>query len=261
MATATTQARRRAPKRRLHLRQAQFLDCVADLTGDVVHNLNNTLSPVITSTELLRPEVRGREARRYLNLLHSCAWDCATIVRRLLDFTGGVEMIADRLDFPDIMAAARRELASVMPAGIFLSTRVRPGLWPANGDAGLILRTVLAMGLNARDAIAPGRGRIAIEARNTIVSPAAARDHAGARAGRHVVVTVSDNGCGIPADHLPRVFDPFFTTRKPALGRGLGLSSARGIVRLHGGFIQVLSAPGAGSEFRVHLPAARADTD
>jgi CheY-like chemotaxis protein len=113
--------------------------------------------------------------------------------------------------------------------------------------------------VNARD-VMPDGGRITIEVSNTRLDESYARMNLDAKPGRYLCIGITDTGKGIPAEIIDRIFDPFFTTKEPGKGTGLGLSTALTIVKSHGGFINVYSDPGRGTEFKVYLPAAESAT-
>ena len=248
--------RRRQLSARQHFRQAQRLESIATLAGGLAHDLNNVLAPIITFAELLRGKVAGKDEQKCLDLLVGNAWRGAEIVRQILTFADGVEGDRVKLELADLIQDACRNLREILPAGIVLETDLPADLWPVTGDCAQLRQVLANLGANAREAIA-GKGRILIRVQNTVIDPLTARAHPGATAGPHALVTVSDDGCGIPDELFDQIFDPFFTTKGPALGRGLGLSIVHGIVKSHGGFLQIRSEMGRGSDFQVFLPARR----
>ncbi|MEO6995076.1 MAG: response regulator, partial [Lacunisphaera sp.] len=114
--------------------------------------------------------------------------------------------------------------------------------------------------VNARDAM-PGGGKLRIAARNAVVSELLAQSNPGAHSGPHVLLTVADDGSGIPRELIDRIFDPFFTTKVAGKGTGLGLSTVMGIMKSHGGFLQVQSESGLGTEFSLYFPSVAATVE
>ncbi|HEX3730938.1 MAG TPA: ATP-binding protein, partial [Opitutaceae bacterium] len=141
-----------------------------------------------------------------------------------------------------------------LPRSIKIETDYASDLWLISGNSTELGQVVMNLCVNARDAMASG-GTLFVRAHNLQVDEALARAHPGAHPGPHVVIAVADTGCGIPAEIVDRIFDPFFTTKAAGKGTGLGLSTVLGIVRSHGGFLQVQSELGRGTEFRLFFPA------
>ena len=135
-----------------------------------------------------------------------------------------------------------------------LETRIPEDLWTVSADPTQIHQVLLNLCLNARDAMAAG-GTLSLAAENVVFDEHYAAMNPEAEAGPYVILEVVDTGVGIPADNLEKIFDPFFTTKEPGVGTGLGLSTVHGIVKGHGGFVQVRSQVGEGTLFKVYLPA------
>jgi CheY-like chemotaxis protein len=152
-----------------------------------------------------------------------------------------------------------RELENLMkgsfPKDIRIIVESDPMLAPVNGDVTQLHQILLNLCVNARDAMLNG-GELALTAAMEELDALQARSIEGATPGRFVVLRVADTGTGIPPDVLDHIFDPFFTTKSPDKGTGLGLSTVLGIIRAHGGFVQVDSSPGQGAVFSVYLPPA-----
>jgi hypothetical protein len=141
------------------------------------------------------------------------------------------------------------------PPTVRLEVEAAAGLWQVAADPTQLHQVLLNLCVNARDAM-PHGGRLEIGAANVVIDETYVRMHADARPGRCVALTVRDSGTGIAPAHLERIFEPFFTTKEAGQGTGLGLSTALGIVRSHGGFVTAYSEMGKGTTFKVYLPAA-----
>ncbi len=238
------------------VRRARHFESLGLLANGVAHDLNNVLTPILMATEVLLPKSQAADDRELLQLVASSARRGAELVQQLLVFAGGGEDTPRRdVSLADPIAGAERTMRHTFPRNLQVSVRIPPGLWWVRCDRAQIHRALVNLCDNARDAM-PDGGRTEIAAENVEVDAALAGRQPCAKAGRHVRITVTDTGGGIPADVAERIFDPFFTTRSGGGHTGVGLATVWGIVRSHGGFIEVRSAEGAGSRFEVYLPSA-----
>jgi CheY-like chemotaxis protein len=151
-----------------------------------------------------------------------------------------------------------REIVSVVvetfPKSIRITQRLSEGLWATSGDATQLHQALMNLYVNARDAM-PNGGVLTTEADNHTLDEVYAGMLKGGSPGKYVVITITDTGGGIPPEIIDRIFDPFFTTKEQGQGTGLGLATVQGIITSHGGFITVESKLGAGTKFKIHLPA------
>lgn len=236
---------------RQHLR-SQRLESLGTLAGGVAHDLNNALAPVLMGMGMLKDQYP--EEARLFEMIQGSAQRGANMVRQLLTFAKGAE--GDRASLqPERLV---RELESLMngsfPKNIQLVAECAPDLPTVSGDATQLHQVLLNLCVNARDAMPEG-GTLTLTASPVELDAAYARSIVDARPGRYVTLRVRDTGQGIPPELLDRIFDPFFTTKSPDKGTGLGLSTVLGIVKSHGGFVQVYSPPGEGTTFAVYLPS------
>jgi two-component system cell cycle sensor histidine kinase/response regulator CckA len=190
-----------------------------------------------------------------LDTLESSAQRGANIVQQVLSFARGSEgersLFQIRHPINEVLKIARE----TFPPSIVIQSDVPKELWLINGEATQVHQVLMNLLVNARDAM-PHGGKIKVEAANLVIDESYARMQPDAQPGRYVAITVTDTGTGIPPALVSRIFEPFFTTKPHGKGTGLGLSTALGIVRSHGGFINVYSEIGKGSSFKVHYPAA-----
>jgi two-component system NtrC family sensor kinase len=237
---------------RAEVAQGEKLASIGVLASGIAHELNTPLTGVLTFTSLLRKKAaEGSEDADDLNLVIRETRRCASIIKRLLDFarekapTSGPyalnQVVQDTVRMVDNPASLHKvrivcELESALP--------------PIWGDADLIKQVVMNLLVNAQQAI-DGSGVVTMQTR---LCPATETKEGQAAQQAMVELTVSDTGCGIAAANLERIFDPFYTSKELGKGTGLGLSVSYGIVRTHGGRIQVESTPGEGSIFHVFLP-------
>jgi len=232
--------------------QAQKMESVGTLAGGIAHDFNNILTATLGYALLIRKEVDNREAvLSHLDVLEHSARRAVELTRRLLSFSraGVVDRKPVRLN--DIVQEAVHLLRRTFDRTIEIRTAFEPGLPSILGDQGQIHQVVINLCVNARDAMPHGgvltlrtRGEL-LHDEETLVSPPPS-----------VVLEVSDTGTGIPKEIVSKIFDPFFTTKGPAAGTGLGLSIVYGIVKQHGGRIDVASEPGRGTEFTIRFPAS-----
>jgi PAS domain S-box-containing protein len=238
--------------------RAQRLESIGTLAGGVAHDVNNALAPILLATGLLRK--RHPESHDLLEVMESSARRGASMVRQLLTFAKGVDGARVPVPSKSVLKEIEHIVSSTFPKSIEARFRCESELPPILGDATQLHQVLLNLCVNARDAM-PAGGVLEVAALRAEVSAAEARSHGDGAAGAYILWRVCDSGAGIPAAILEHIFDPFFSTKSPDQGTGLGLSTAIGIVRSHGGFMRVESAPGRGSTFSVYLPAAASSTD
>ena len=232
--------------------RSEKLASVGLLASGIAHELNNPLTGILTFTTLLRKKVPdGSADAEDLDLVIRETKRCATIIRRLLDFAREKTPEKNFADLNRIIEDTVRIIerpASFRDIEITLDLdRELPPVWL---DADLIKQVIMNMLVNAQHAIEDA-GSITVRTRGC---PAPKSPEPGQPSVPMVEMAVIDTGCGIPAQNLKRIFDPFFTSKEVGKGTGLGLSVSHGIVRAHGGAIEVESKVGEGSTFRVYLP-------
>jgi two-component system cell cycle sensor histidine kinase/response regulator CckA len=236
------------------LLRTQRLESIGVLAGSVAHDFNNLLNPILMAVKLLREDRPEDERQHLLTTLQLSAERGAEIVRQLLSFAGGTDGERAPVQLRHLVSEVKSILDHTFPKTIRLEVAVADDLAPVFADATQLAQVLMNLCVNARDAM-PSGGTLTIKAENVTVGREAARLHADARPGPHVRLTVADTGTGIAPEIIDRIFDPFFTTKEQGKGTGLGLSTVLGIVKSHGGFITLDSAPGKGSRFAVFLPA------
>jgi two-component system cell cycle sensor histidine kinase/response regulator CckA len=242
-------------KLKQQLLRTQRLESIGTLAGGIAHDLNNALAPILMSVELLREKLPDDRSSHLLDVLAHSAQHGASLVRQVLAFARGVEGERAELQLRHIIRDVVQLVGETIPRSITIRSEAPADLWPLRGDATQLSQILVNLCVNARDAMPKG-GQLTIRAQNLVVDDALARAHSGASPGPHVVLSVADTGAGIAPEIMDRIFDPFFTTKPVGKGTGLGLSTVLGLVRSHGGFLQVQSQVGEGTEFRLHFPAA-----
>jgi PAS domain S-box-containing protein len=231
------------------LAHALKMEALGQLTGGVAHDFNNLLMVVGGQAKLLRDKVGDSPATlRSLDAIDAATRRGEDLTRHLLAFAR-----RQRLNPEPVSLASRAEtfktlLDSSVGSAVSVSVDCPEELWTVEVDANELELAILNMAVNARDAM-PSGGRLSIRAENVTLS-----DEAEEPQGDFVQMTVSDSGVGIPADILPRVIDPFFTTKEAGNGTGLGLSQVYGFVQQSGGRMTVESELGEGTTITLHLP-------
>ncbi len=236
------------------LLRAQRMESIGTLAGGVAHDLNNVLTPILMAIDLLGAKATGRDERQLIEKTKASALHGAALVQQLLAFARGADGQRAKVDAGQTIHDLEGLVRQSLPRSIQFSVHLGAGLWPLQADVTQFKQVLINLCLNARDAM-PAGGRLELKAHNATVDAGLARLHPGAHAGPHLRVTVADTGMGIPANILERIFDPFFTTKAAGKGTGLGLSMVAGIVKSHGGFVQVESEVGRGAAFHLYFPA------
>lgn len=237
------------------LLRAQRMESIGTLAGGIAHDLNNILAPILITTEMLEMEVFDHTTMNRLNLIKECAERGADLIKQVLTFAKGFKGERVTLHLESIIKDLTSILRQTFQKNITIKTLLKPDLWLISADSTQIRQILLNLSLNARDAMENG-GILKISAENVLLDENYARMHVEARAGKYVLITISDTGTGIPREIQNRIFDPFFTTKETGKGTGLGLSTTLSIIKSHNGFINVYSSIGKGTKFAIYLPAA-----
>ncbi|MBE9107353.1 response regulator [Nostoc cf. edaphicum LEGE 07299] len=236
--------------------RAQRLESIGTLASGIAHDLNNILTPILAGAQLLPlkfPDADER-TRHLLEILEINARRGADLVKQVLSFARGVEGKHITLQLRHIIVEIAKILKETFPKSIEISINVPQDLWMVSGDSTQLHQVLMNLCVNARDAMSNG-GTLSISAENMLIDANYARMNLEAKEGPYIVITVSDTGVGIPKEMLDRIFEPFFTTKDVGQGTGLGLSTVLGIVKSHGGFVNVYSEPESVTSFKVYLPA------
>ncbi len=241
------------------LRQAQKMEAIGQLAGGVAHDYNNILTSTLMQLGLLLESSEHTEGTRAaLRELEKDANRAASLTRQLLTFSRRQMMRVDAIDLNPMLENLFNMLRRLLGENIQLEFRRSPAPITIQGDVGMIEQVVTNLCVNARDAMSPAGGRLEIETSLRQVAEAEAAANPDAHAGLFACLAISDTGCGMAPAALQHLFEPFYTTKELGRGTGLGLATIYGIARQHRGWIEVTSAIGRGSTFRVFLPALAA---
>jgi signal transduction histidine kinase len=230
------------------------MEALGRLAGEVAHDFNNLLLVVAMSGELLRKQL-GPEAPGLVHVdeMIRAAQRGGALTRQLLTFARGGPSIVETIDVARAFAEIERMVKVLVGPDVTVRTSVDRDVLPIAFDCGKLEQVLVNLAANARQAM-PDGGTLTFAAEATSLSAAEASALA-VEPGPYVLVSVADTGTGMEPEVVDRIFEPFFTTRPDAGGHGLGLSTVYGIVRHHGGHIEVRSVPGVGTAFDLYLPA------
>ncbi|MGG5890867.1 MHYT domain-containing protein [Falsiroseomonas sp. HC035] len=232
-------------------RQAEKLAALGELTGGVAHDFGNLLQVVTSGAALLKraslPEAKRVEV---LEGMIQAGRSARELTGRLLAFARKQTLRPEVIDVGTRLAGMSGLLRQTLGSGIRVENDLAPDLWPVRVDPGQLEVSLLNLAVNARDAM-PGGGTLTIQARNAVLEATAER-----AAGDYVCIAVKDTGGGMPPRILSRVLEPFFTTKGPGRGTGLGLPQVHGFAKQSGGDLKIESEPGQGTAVFFHLPRA-----
>lgn len=236
------------------LNQAQKMESVGRLAGGVAHDFNNMLCVILGHVEMARKKAAvSPKLLDHLEQIQHAAERSADIVRQLLAFARKQTITPRILNLKESVASMLKILRRLIGEEISLLWHSDEAIWPVKMDPSQMDQILVNLCVNARDAIA-GVGRIIIETSNVSVPADFCAGQIGLISGDYVLLTVSDNGCGMDKETSKKIFEPFFTTKEEGQGTGLGLAMVYGIVKQNAGFIAVDSEPGQGTSFKIYLP-------
>jgi two-component system cell cycle sensor histidine kinase/response regulator CckA len=241
--------------------QSQKMQAIGQFAGGIAHDFNNLLTAISGHCDLLLLR-QDRDGPEYADLvqIHQNANRAAALVGQLLAFSRKQTLKPERIDLQDVLADLTHLLNRLMGERVSLDLRHAPKVGAIRADRRQLEQVIMNLVVNARDAM-PDGGTIRIATEQVHLAEELHRDRAVVPPGDYALISVRDGGCGIPADRLTKIFEPFYTTKRPGEGTGLGLSTAYGIVKQSGGFIFVASTVGEGTTFEVYFPINEAQPD
>jgi PAS domain S-box-containing protein len=240
-------------RREAVLMKAQRMEAVGQLTGGVAHDFNNILTVIIGNLELLEPKLEGELAQSLAKEAMEASEMGARLTARLLTFARRAHLEKRKINLNEFVLGLTELLRRIIGEDIDLSTSLAGDLWLTEADPSQFENAVVNLAINSRDAM-PNGGRIVFETRNVSLDAEAVSLVPGLAAGDYVLLAVSDSGHGMTPEVRARAFEPFFSTKGPGRGSGLGLATIYGFVRQSGGHVTIYSEVGKGTTVNIYLP-------
>jgi PAS domain S-box-containing protein len=236
------------------LRQAQKMEAIGQLAGGLAHDFNNLLGVILGYCELLEAQTALPEpTREMIQEIQNAGESAKKLTQRLLAFSRRQVMQPVIMDLNETVNHTEKMLGRLIGEDIRLKSVLGDNLGKISADPSQVELVLMNLVINARDAMPKG-GQIVFKTANVEIDEAYARQHPFTEPGHYVLLTVSDTGSGMSLETQSHIFEPFFSTKPPGRGTGLGLSTVFGIVRQSGGSIAVYSEPGAGATFKIYFP-------
>jgi two-component system, cell cycle sensor histidine kinase and response regulator CckA len=230
------------------------MEAVGRLAGGVAHDFNNVLTVILAQTEFLLADLPADDSRRAEVLeIQSAADRAAAFTRQLLAFSRRQLLQPEVLELNEVITGMEMMVRRLVGEDVVLLTKLEPQIPRVWADPGQLQQVIMNLVVNARDAM-PRGGTLLIETGVVELDEHYPLQHPTAKPGPHVVLVVTDTGCGMDPATRSRIFEPFFTTKEPGKGTGLGLSTVYGIVKQSGGHIWVYSEVGRGTTFKLYFP-------
>lgn len=237
--------------------QMQKMEAIGTLAGGIAHDFNNILSIIMGYTDLALITLVGTgeklKVHRYLEEINHTVERGASLTKQLLLFSRKQSYQPIFLNLNDIIKELFRMLQRILGEDIEILVDLHPSLWAVFADKSNMEQTIINLAINSRDAMPQG-GKIFLKTQNIAFEPERLSPSSEGHPGQFVCLSVQDWGRGISPDILPHIFEPFYTTKEKGKGTGLGLSVVYGIVKQHGGSIEVHSETGKGASFDIFLP-------
>lgn len=246
-------------KMELQFAQSQKMQAIGQLAGGIAHDFNNLLTAMIGFCDLLLQRHKpGDQSFADIMQIKQNGNRAANLVRQLLAFSRQQTLQPKLLNLVDVLAELSNLLRRLIGSGITLNLTHGRDLAPVLVDQGQLEQVVINLVVNARDAMPQG-GAVTVRTANHHQDLQVVRGQDDMPPGDYVIIEVTDVGTGIPPEIIQRIFEPFFSTKEVGQGTGLGLSTVYGIVRQTGGFVDVQSVMGKGTQFTIYLPAHKPD--
>jgi PAS domain S-box-containing protein len=236
------------------LRHSQKMEAIGALAGGVAHDFNNILTVIMGYAHLMLLNIKPEDTmRQYLSHIIGASEKASGLTNSLLAYSRKQMIRLNPVNLNELVKNVEKILSRILGEDIELKTFLAEDELIIMADSGQIEQVLFNLATNARDAM-PDGGLLIIETEQLYLDEEYARTHGYGKAGAYALLTFSDFGVGMDKNTMEKIFEPFFTTKEPLKGTGLGLSMAYGIVKQHGGYINVYSEPGKGTTFKIYLP-------
>jgi two-component system, cell cycle sensor histidine kinase and response regulator CckA len=236
------------------LRMAQKMEAVGRLSGGIAHDFNNLLGVIIGYSQVLKRTLGpANPSFEHAEEIEKASQRAVSLTRQLLAFSRQQVLDPAILNLNTLVSDMEKMLPRLIGEDIVLQFTLEPDLGQVKADSGQIGQVIMNLAVNSRDAM-PNGGKLTIETANVELDLAYTRQHPGSRAGKYVMLAVTDTGTGIDPEIQSQIFEPFFTTKERDKGTGLGLATVYGVVKQSGGYIALESEKGKGARFSVYLP-------
>ncbi|MBI5211932.1 MAG: response regulator [Nitrospirae bacterium] len=250
-------------KKRLEetLMQTQKLDSLGMLAGGIAHDFNNILTGVLGYASLSKSMVtEGDRLYKYIDTIEKSASRAASLAQQLLGFARKGKYFMTKMPINDLVKEVIAFLRETFDRSITIVVDTEENLPPIEGDSNQLYQAIMNLCINARDAMPEG-GRLYIKTEFYLLHDEKVVDFFQIPPGEYIRVSVTDTGVGMPPEVKKKIFEPFYTTKGIGKGTGLGLAMVYGIIKNHGGHINVYSEPGLGTTVRLYLPKAEGEVE
>ena len=237
------------------LRQSQKMEAIGSLAGGISHDFNNLLTIILSHTEFILDSAGSGPIADYAKIVLAAGERAAKLTGQLLAFSRKQVLQLRLVDVNESVRNVEKMLRRLIGEDIELRTSLAPSVANIRADESQIEQIILNLAVNARDAMPTG-GKLLIETANRTIEPGYSDTHLEVAPGSYVMLAVSDTGHGMDQLTQARIFEPYFTTKPPGKGTGMGLATVHGIVKQMNGSIFVYSEPGRGTSFKIYFPVS-----
>jgi signal transduction histidine kinase len=242
--------------------QAQKMEAVGQLTGGIAHDFNNLLMVVMGNLQLVEQLVKNDErAVKRIRAAIEAGEKGSELTKRMLAFSRQQTLQNKEISVDTLVFKMQDMLGQAIGGTVELKIMPGDSVWAVKADATMLQTAILNLAINARDAMKPKGGKLIIETSNKSLDQAYCDENEDVLPGDYVEIAVTDTGCGIAPENIEKVFQPFFTTKGPEAGSGLGLSMIYGFTKQSGGHVKIYSEVGHGTSIKMYLPRLETETE